>query len=205
MHASIKTNTINSLFILFLISITYSNANDSKNTNLFQINPNDQSSFPKQEISELEKISNQKTEKIIGSDLPYFTFVTTGYLTISTIKNVIIYPFSAKETTINVFFKNGFMLLKDDNNMIIWNYKFDSNEENEIKALTFINRGTLLLKDSSNDRIWPFGEENLNKKIHINYKKGNLKVTNEKNENLWGNYIESKDKNLKTQVEYLAI
>jgi len=205
MHASIKTNTINSLFILFLISITYSNANDSKNTNLFQINPNDQSSFPKQEISELEKISNQKTEKIIGSDLPYFTFVTTGYLTISTIKNVIIYPFSAKETTINVFFKNGFMLLKDDNNMIIWNYKFDSNEENEIKALTFINRGTLLLKDSSNDRIWPFGEENLNKKININYKKGNLKVTNEKNENLWGNYIESKDKNLKTQVEYLAI
>jgi hypothetical protein len=213
---SIKTKT--SLFILFLIliSITYSKTKEIKNskntiTTFLQVNPNDLSTFPKEEISELEKISNEKTEEIIGTktNLPYFTFITTGYLTISTIKNVIIYPFSAKENIINVYYKNGFMLLKDNNDMIIWNYKFDSNEENEINALTFINRGTLIIKDSSNDRIWPFSEENLYKKININYHKGNLNVTKEQNEKLWEKNIEKenndKDLNLKTQVEYIAI
>ena len=202
MNKTIRT----AIFFISLFYITH-----ASELHPFEINPNDQSSFPKEEISEVEKKSNETTEAIIGSSAPILSFITTGYLTISSIKNVIIYPFSAKEITINVFYKNGYLLMKDNNEMIIWNYKFDLKEKEEIKALTFINRGTLFLKDSSNERIWPFIEEKMNKKININFKQGNLEVTNEQNENLW-NYSVNKDKgkklenkHLKTQLEYLAI
>ena len=65
MYKSINTFII----ILYFISFTYSTEIDTKTTNLFQIDPNDQSSFPKEEISEVEKISNEKTQEIIAAGL----------------------------------------------------------------------------------------------------------------------------------------
>lgn len=188
------------------------NEKDSLNS-LFSIDPNDKSSFPKEkEPSELERKSMEKIEEIFTEKEPILTFSYSGYITISSIKNVIVYPFNKKETSINIFYNKGLMMIKDSNDVTLFNHEFSLEDSEEIKALTFINRGTMTVKNN-NERIFPFSEEKLNKKIHVHFKQGILKVLGENMESLWeknfekNEKISAKEKNLKreVQVEFKAI
>lgn len=174
------TSLASLIYIFILIAISKCNKN-----NFLEINPSDESSISQKDgynkrFNLLEDLN--KADDISDMTL-LFTVTTTGYLSISTLKPVIVYPFSEKPLKINVFYDDKTLLIKDQNDIALWKFKFDPKEKYEF--LTFINRGTLLARDASEERIWPFTAEELNKKLYLNYLNGVFELTDKDNQIIW--------------------
>jgi len=153
-------------------------------SNIIQINPNTNTgSIASEKSTELEQFFENTN--------PILTVITTGYITISTLNRIISYPFSEKAFTLKVFYNKGFLMIKDQNSLTLWNHKFDLENKEEIEFLTIINRGTLLAIDAENQRIWPFGEEKLYKKLNMSLIKNNIDITDENKNKIWSHSFKS--------------
>lgn len=124
------------LFIISLLLIV-----KFTKSNFLEINPTKVENT-KETTAKNDSIS--KMEKYFENSNPLFTVISTGYQTISTIKNVIVYPFSEKLLKINVFYQDGSLLLQDQNLTTLWAYDIKSEKRDEVKVLSFINRGSPL-------------------------------------------------------------
>ena len=155
------------------------------NSNINEINPNNPD-YLKNSIAKItEEDCNLDLEKMFKNTNPFITITTTGYLSISTLNKVIVYPFSENALTVNAYYKNKVLLLKDQNSLILWNYKFENKTNEEIKILTFINRGTLLARNEESERIYPFEIEQMTKKLNLNFNNGNFELTDNNNQRIW--------------------
>lgn len=179
-------NTFTNIFYLVLF---FSFLKIAK-SNIFEINPNKTT-----DSFSTDKSTDSELKQFFQDTKPITTITTTGYLTISTLNRVISYPFSEKALTVKVFYKEGMMMLKDLNDLILWTYKFDEGIIDEVEFLTFINRGTMLAQDSENLRIWPFEEEKLYKKLNLSLSNGNLDISNENNNKIWSYSVKSVQRN----------
>jgi len=184
---NIFTTTITLIFFISLIK--------TENLKGFEINPNKLNNNGSISSNDNKKNTNDYSddlEQFFQNTKPVTTFTSKGYLTISTLNRVISYPFSEKAFSVKVFYKQGLMMLKDQNNMVLWNYKFDEkNEKEEREILTFINRGNLLAQDAENQRIWPYAEEQLSKKLNISLSFGNLDISDENKHKIWSYCVKS--------------
>jgi len=175
------------IYIMFIILFA-----NFTNSQIYKIDPNNIGpiSYTSKNI---DKKCNFKLENTIVDTSPLMKITTAGYLTISTINRVIVYPYSPNDLTLQLFYKNGFLLIKDQNNLEIWNYKLEIENNEERELLTFINRGNLLARDQNNERIYPYHDEKLNKKINLNFNKGNLELTDENKNKIWSTAIDKQN------------
>lgn len=194
-------NIVTCFILLFVLAI-YIKLAESKN---FEINPNEN-------ISSISRntYKDSDLELIFKNTKPIISVTSTGYLTISTIGNkVITYPFSQREITVKVFFLNGLLMVKDQNDMILWNHKFiDKEIKDEVEFLTFINRGTMIVKDNENQRIWPYHEEKLYKKMNLSFSNKTLEISDENKNKIWSFPVDSNlqnDQNFLENIELIRL
>lgn len=176
------------IYTSIILSILYITAIKLANSNLLEINQD----LTIGSISSNQLNNESENAEIFKDSKHILTVSTTGYLSISTLNRIISYPFSEKNLSLKIFYKNGYLLIKDQNNLTIWNYKFGQENVNEVEFLTFINRGTFIAQDAKNNRIWPFGKENLYKKLNLNISNSFIYITDENKNKIWS-YSSIKD------------